>query len=85
MPASAARTVGLCAIVFGGLLVIMGTYLLVDEAHRDTKGGVLALVFAILLLVVGVAADRKRYDDDPPKKDAQKKVGEVTEEGKQKD
>lgn len=85
VPASSARTVGLCAVVLGGLLVITGTYLLVGEAQRDTMRGVLALVFAALLLVVGVAVDRKRYDDDPPRKDAQKKEGEEKEAGKQKD
>lgn len=71
VPASTARTVGLCALVCAGLLVLFGTYVITSEDNWSS--GALAFLLTALLALIGVAVDRKRYDDDPPKMDAQQK------------
>lgn len=74
VPASAARTVGLCALVCAGLLVIFGTHVVANE--KNWPSGARAFLFAAMLALIGVAVDRKRYDDDPQKKDVQKQEDE---------
>lgn len=86
VPASSARTVGLCALVCAGLLVVVSTHLIVSQGYRYEV--VYLLILAACLVAIGVAVDRKRYDDDPPKKDAQKREsssGEGKEAGKEED